>query len=46
MKCLDIMTMDPMMCVPEDAVSIAIGIMWNNDCGVVPNASNKWIMLS
>ena len=36
MKCAEIMTMNPKMCVPEDNVTVAVGLMWDFDCGVVP----------
>ena len=36
MKCAEIMTESPKMCVPEDRVTVAVKIMWNYDCGAVP----------
>lgn len=36
MKCAEIMTESPNMCIPEDGVSVAVEIMWNSDCGIVP----------
>jgi len=36
MKCVDIMTRSPMICVPEDNVAVAIDLMWDNDCGCIP----------
>ena len=36
MKCTEIMTVNPKMCVPEDEVALAIKIMWDYDCGAVP----------
>jgi len=36
MKCADIMTLNPKMCVPENEVAVAINIMWDYDCGSVP----------
>ena len=35
-KCAEVMTMNPKMCVPEDNVTVAVGLMWDFDCGVVP----------
>lgn len=36
MKCVDIMTINPGICVPEDNVTVAAQIMWDHDCGAVP----------
>ncbi|MBM3238736.1 CBS domain-containing protein [Candidatus Poribacteria bacterium] len=36
MKCNEIMTPNPKMCTPEDNVAVAINLMWDYDCGVVP----------
>jgi len=36
MKCADIMTPDPKVCVPEDNVAVAIDLMWDFDCGSIP----------
>jgi len=36
MKCADIMTPDPKVCVPEDNVAVAINLMWDFDCGAIP----------
>jgi CBS domain-containing protein len=36
MKCTEIMTINPKVCVPEDEVSTAVNIMWDHDCGAVP----------
>jgi CBS domain-containing protein len=36
MKCTEIMTINPKVCVPEDEVSTAANIMWDHDCGAVP----------
>ena len=36
MRVEDIMTRDPRCCVPQDEVSTAARIMWEQDCGVVP----------
>jgi CBS domain-containing protein len=36
MKCSEIMTQNPKMCVPEDNVTVPINIMWDFDCGCVP----------
>jgi CBS domain-containing protein len=36
MKCAEIMTMNPQMCVPEDEVAVAINFMWDYDCGAIP----------
>ncbi len=36
MKCVDIMTINPGVCVPEDNVTVAAQIMWDHDCGAVP----------
>jgi len=36
MKCSEIMTKNPKMCTPDDNVSIAIGLMWDYDCGSIP----------
>ncbi len=36
MKCAEIMTANPKMCVPGDRVTVAVRIMWDCDCGVVP----------
>jgi CBS domain-containing protein len=36
MKCAEIMTMNPQMCVPEDEVAVAISLMWDHDCGAIP----------
>jgi CBS domain-containing protein len=35
MKCTEIMTLNPKMCVPDDDVYIAAEIMWDCDCGAV-----------
>jgi len=40
MKCADIMTLNPKMCVPENEVAVAINIMWDYDCGSVPVVKN------
>ena len=36
MKSKEIMTPNPKMCVPEDNVAVAVNLMWDYDCGVVP----------
>lgn len=36
MKCVDIMTINPGICIPEDNVTVAAQIMWDHDCGAVP----------
>ncbi len=36
MKCAEIMTPNPRMCVSEDGVAVAINLMWEYDCGDVP----------
>ncbi len=36
MKCADVMTINPGICVPEDNVTVAAQIMWDHDCGAVP----------
>ncbi len=36
MKCVDIMTINPGVCIPEDSVTVAAQIMWDHDCGAVP----------
>ncbi len=36
MKCSEIMTKNPKMCTPGDSVSVAIGLMWDYDCGSIP----------
>jgi CBS domain-containing protein len=36
MKCAEIMTINPVMCVPDDNVSVAINLMWDYDCGNIP----------
>ena len=44
MKCCEIMTPNPVMCVLEDNVSFAINLMWDCDCGcvlVVKDMENK-----
>ena len=35
MKCAEIMTLNPKMCVPDDDVYTAVAIMWDYDCGSV-----------
>jgi len=35
MKCTEIMTLDPKVCVPEDNVAVAANFMWDYDCGDV-----------
>jgi len=36
MKCVEIMTLNPKVCVPEDNISVPVEIMWDYDCGAVP----------
>lgn len=36
MKCAEIMTINPLMCLPEDDVADAISLMWDYDCGSIP----------
>ena len=36
MKCAEIMTQDPKLCLPDDHIATAVDIMWNHDCGSVP----------
>ena len=36
MKCAEIMTINPKMCVPDDDIAVAAGLMWDYDCGVIP----------
>jgi len=36
MKCADIMTVNPKMCVPGDEIAVAVGLMWDYDCGIIP----------
>lgn len=36
MKCAEIMTVNPKMCVPDDEIAVAAGLMWDYDCGVIP----------
>ena len=36
MKYSEIMRTSPITCVPDDGVSMAIGLMWDNDCGGIP----------
>ena len=36
MKCAEIMTINPVMCVPNDNVFAAISLMWDYDCGNIP----------
>lgn len=36
MKCAEIMTSDPIFCVPDDNIAVAAGIMWDYDCGAIP----------
>ena len=40
MKCCEIMTLNPKVCVPDDEVAVAINLMWDHDCGVVPVVKN------
>jgi len=35
MKCAEIMTLNPRMCVPDDDVHTVVAIMWDCDCGSV-----------
>jgi len=36
MKCAEVMTQDPKVCLPDDYIATAVDIMWNHDCGSVP----------
>jgi CBS domain-containing protein len=36
MKCAEIMTQDPKVCLPDDCITGAVDIMWDHDCGSVP----------
>lgn len=36
MKCSEIMTKNPKMCTPDDNISVAVGLMWDYDCGSIP----------
>ncbi|MDQ1316441.1 MAG: hypothetical protein QG588_88 [Candidatus Poribacteria bacterium] len=36
MKCAEVMTINPVMCVPNDNVFAAISLMWDYDCGNIP----------
>jgi len=36
MNCAEIMTVNPKMCVPDDEIAVAVGLMWDYDCGVIP----------
>jgi CBS domain-containing protein len=40
MKCAEIMTINPKMCVPDDDIAVAAGLMWDYDCGVIPVVKN------
>ena len=40
MKCYEIMTLNPKVCVPDDEVAVAINLMWDYDCGIVPVVKN------
>lgn len=40
MKCGEIMTPNPKMCVPEDNVAVAVNLMWDYDCGSIPVVKN------
>jgi CBS domain-containing protein len=36
MKCAEIMTVNPKMCVPDNEIAVAAGLMWDYDCGIIP----------
>ncbi len=36
MKCSEIMTKNPKMCIPDDNIAVAAGLMWDYDCGSIP----------
>jgi|GEM_PF-478236 len=36
MKCAEVMTQDPKVCLPDDYIAAAVDIMWDHDCGSVP----------
>lgn len=36
MKCSEIMTKNPKICTPDDNISVAVGLMWDYDCGSIP----------
>jgi CBS domain-containing protein len=36
MKCSEIMTKNPKMCIPNDNIAVAAGLMWDYDCGSIP----------
>jgi len=47
MKCAEIMTKEPKMCVPDDEVAVAINLMWDHDCGdivVVEDMESKQLI--
>ena len=35
-KCSEIMTKNPKMCIPDDNIAVAAGLMWDYDCGSIP----------
>lgn len=36
MKVREVMTTDPKVCTLTDNLSVAAGLMWENDCGILP----------